>query len=73
MVRMLISGAGGIRTHTGRILNPVPLPLGYGPEALTARETTSDAQVLAQPSDVTGGLDRVVGVLNLAVGTDDEG
>ena len=27
------SGAGGIRTHTGRILNPVPLPLGYGPEA----------------------------------------
>jgi hypothetical protein len=25
------SGAGGIRTHTGRILSPVPLPLGYGP------------------------------------------
>src|ERR1022692_3762104 len=24
-------GAGGTRTHTGRILNPVPLPLGYGP------------------------------------------
>ena len=66
-------GAGGIRTHTGRILNPVPLPLGYGPESLTARETTSDAEVLAQPSDVTGGLNRVIGVLNLAVGTDDEG
>jgi hypothetical protein len=29
------SGAGGIRTHTGRILNPVPLPLGYGPEAIS--------------------------------------
>jgi hypothetical protein len=26
-----LRGAGGIRTHTGRILNPVPLPLGYGP------------------------------------------
>jgi hypothetical protein len=26
-------GAGGIRTHTGRNLNPVPLPLGYGPSA----------------------------------------
>ena len=26
-----VSGAGGIRTHTGRNLNPVPLPLGYGP------------------------------------------
>ena len=25
-------GAGGIRTHTGRNLNPVPLPLGYGPK-----------------------------------------
>src|ERR1022692_4140709 len=24
-------GAGGIRTHTGRILSPVPLPLDYGP------------------------------------------
>jgi hypothetical protein len=23
--------AGGTRTHTVRILNPVPLPLGYGP------------------------------------------
>ena len=27
----MTGGAGGIRTHTGRILNPVPLPLGYGP------------------------------------------
>ena len=28
---LVTSGAGGIRTHTGRILSPVPLPLGYGP------------------------------------------
>ncbi len=28
-------GAGGIRTHTGRILSPVPLPLGYGPGAIS--------------------------------------
>jgi hypothetical protein len=28
-------GAGGIRTHTGRILSPVPLPLGYGPGVIS--------------------------------------
>jgi hypothetical protein len=33
VLRHHICGAGGIRTHTGRILSPVPLPLGYGPAA----------------------------------------
>ena len=31
MTRSFSGGAGGIRTLTGRNLNPVPLPLGYGP------------------------------------------
>ena len=37
-------GAGGIRTHTGRILNPVPLPLGYGPGGQRAGQTPSSAR-----------------------------
>ena len=41
-------GAGGIRTHTGRNLSPVPLPLGYGPALGTQRrQTPSSVRSLA--------------------------
>ncbi len=68
-------GAGGIRTHTGRILSPVPLPLGYGPaSALAAPQQCrkSDAELLAQPSDVARGLHRVLCLFDLPVRADYE-
>ena len=41
-------GAGGIRTLTGRNLNPVPLPLGYGPGVNSLSDRPALAK-LAQP------------------------
>jgi hypothetical protein len=70
-----IGGAGGIRTHTGRILNPVPLPLGYGPVGgcLPGGDAgQSDAEILAQPSDMAGGLHRVLCLFDFPVGADYE-
>src|SRR5271166_7207122 len=69
-----IGGAGGIRTHTGRILSPVPLPLGYGPVGMLSGCACrrSDAEILAQPSDVAGCLHRVLCLLDLARGVDYE-
>ena len=70
-----ICGAGGIRTHTGRILSPVPLPLGYGPASALAAaplRTKSDAEILAQPSDMARGLNGVLGLFDIPVSADYE-
>src|SRR5271166_5114357 len=70
-----ICGAGGIRTHTGRILSPVPLPLGYGPASALAAAplcAKSDAEILAQPSDMARGFHRVLCLFDLPVCADYE-
>jgi hypothetical protein len=40
----LLCGAGGIRTHTGKLLRLVPLPLGYGPVFLPSLPPNVDVR-----------------------------